>query len=162
MQDSLQRIYKLKVTLLAIVTAVLGLALLFLAKSAQANERLTWLRDLPVFELGSTLFISGAFVVAYNYVDGRDKDARDDERLRRLLADSAPSLPGRGCPGLCGGERNLTLAAVLGTEPLGLLRSETAPVGAVRICGLCHCGEASQPQASRSRTRQPSEVSVRR
>ncbi|WP_375431010.1 hypothetical protein [uncultured Friedmanniella sp.] len=92
MDNPLQRIYKLKVTLLAVVTAVAGLALLFVAKLAEGNAASSWLRHLPVFELGSTLFITGAFVVAYNYVDGRDKEQREDERIRRLLGESAPAF----------------------------------------------------------------------
>lgn len=64
MHDHLQRIYKLKVTLLAIVTAVIGLTLLFLARSVESGARFTWLDDLPVFELGSTLFITGVSVPA--------------------------------------------------------------------------------------------------
>lgn len=92
MNDSLHRIYKLKVVVLAVLISVAGLALLFLAKLAEGDPRLEWLRHVPVSELGSTLFITGAFVVAYNYIDGRDKELREDERIRRLLRESAPAF----------------------------------------------------------------------
>ena len=92
MIDSDQRIYRLKTVLLAMLMAVLGLALLFLAKYAEGADRLAWLRSLPVFELGSTLFITGALVVAWNYLDGRDREVREDERIRRLPRESAPEF----------------------------------------------------------------------
>lgn len=46
----------------------------------------------PLMELGSTLFITGAFVIAFDYVDGKDRELRDDARLRRLLVESAPDF----------------------------------------------------------------------
>lgn len=92
MKDPLHRIYRLKVIIVAIASAVLGLGLMVFAKFAESLARLAWVRDLPVFELGSTLFITGAFVVAYDYLDGRDKEAREDARIRRLLAEAAPAM----------------------------------------------------------------------
>jgi len=92
MYDLLQRLYRLKVTLVALVFAILGLVLLFLAKQAELSNELSWLRSFPVFELGSTLFITGSLVVVWDYVDGRDRDSREDERIRRLLAESAPAF----------------------------------------------------------------------
>lgn len=69
-----------------------GLALLFLAKFAESENSLSWLRNVPVFELGSTLFITGSLVIVWDYVDGRDREAREDERIRRLLVESAPAF----------------------------------------------------------------------
>jgi hypothetical protein len=92
MQDPLQRIYKLKVTLVALIVAVFGLALLFFAKWAETRSSLAWVRNVPIFELGSTLFITGSLVIVWDYVDGRDRERRDDERLRRLLHESAPDF----------------------------------------------------------------------
>lgn len=95
MQNSLYRVYKLKIALLSIVTATLGLALLFLAKAAESSDQLAWLRDLPTFELGSTLFITGAFVVAYNYVDGA---TRTHETMRGCAGYWLSPLPRSGTP----------------------------------------------------------------
>lgn len=92
MHDILNRLYKLKVILLALVTAVLGLALLFFAKWAQTAPGWQWTTSLPIFELGSTLFITGSLVIAWNYIDGKDREVREDARLRRLLEESAPAF----------------------------------------------------------------------
>lgn len=92
MHDILNRLYKLKVILLALVTAFLGLALLFFAKWAQDAPGWEWTTRLPIFELGSTLFITGSLVIAWDYIDGKDREVREDARLRRLLAESAPAF----------------------------------------------------------------------
>lgn len=92
MQSPLQRIYRLKLTLLAVVMTAVGIMLLFAAKTIESDLHFIWLQNWPVFELGSTLFITGALVIAFNYLDGRDKDAREDERIRRLLTESAPAM----------------------------------------------------------------------
>lgn len=89
MHDPLSRIYRLKVTLISVITTVTGLALLVFAKFVESDPSFAWLRNFPVFELGSTLFITGSLVIVWDYVDGRDKEAREDERIRRLLKDSA-------------------------------------------------------------------------
>jgi hypothetical protein len=92
MHDPLSRIYRLKVTLISLIAAVVGLALLFLAKFVDSDPSFAWLRNLPVFELGSTLFITGTLVIVWDYVDGRDKEARENERIRSLLKESAPDF----------------------------------------------------------------------
>jgi hypothetical protein len=71
MHDPLHRIYRPKVILVALSAAVGGVLLLFLTKYAESKHVATWLRDLPVFELGSTLFITGTLVIVWDYVDGR-------------------------------------------------------------------------------------------
>lgn len=91
-QDPLTRIYKLKTIIVSLVVAASGLGLLFLAKYIGAASGLDWLRWFPLFELGSTLFITGSLVIVWEYVDGRDREARDDRRIRRLLQESAPDF----------------------------------------------------------------------
>lgn len=92
MRESLKRIYKLKVTLVAIVTAVVGLSLLIFAKLAPQLWGWQWVNDAPLSELGSTLSITGLFVIAWDYVDGKDRERREDSRIRRLLRESAPAF----------------------------------------------------------------------
>lgn len=92
MLDTLQKLHKAKVAILAIVTTVLGIGLLFLARWAETAPEASWLTYWPIFELGSTLFITGALVVAYTYIDGQDKERLDEERLKRVLERSAPAI----------------------------------------------------------------------
>lgn len=66
--------------------------LLFLTKATETNDNLAWFHAWPVGELGSTLFITGAFVVAYDYLDGKDKETRENERIRNLLIETAPAM----------------------------------------------------------------------
>ena len=91
MDSPLKRIYQLKITILALLSSGLGILLVFAAK-AVAGSGPSWLQSWPISELGSTLFITGAFVVAYDYLDGKDKEARENERIRNLLIESAPAM----------------------------------------------------------------------
>jgi uncharacterized membrane protein len=88
--DPLQRIHRLKAMLLALVSLLLGIGLLALARLVDASASLTWLAYWPVSEIGGTLAAAGIFGIAWDYVDGRDKEVREDERVRRLLKESAP------------------------------------------------------------------------
>lgn len=88
----LTRIYRLKVIIVALVSLGFGVALLVLAKYADTHAGLRWLSLWPVGEIGGTLTAAGIFSVAWDYVDGKDKEAREDERIRRLLKESAPDF----------------------------------------------------------------------
>lgn len=92
MESPHDRIYQLKVILVALTTALIGLGLLFVARYADVQESLSWLRYVPIMELGSTLFITGSLVVGWEYFDGRGREAREDARIRRLLGESAPAF----------------------------------------------------------------------
>ncbi len=92
MQDLRNRLYGLKITLFAILVGSAGLAILFLAHAVDTGSGPSWLTFWPLNELGSTLFITGLVVVALDYIDGKEREARDDERIRRLLKESAPAI----------------------------------------------------------------------
>jgi len=49
--------------------------------------------------------------VTYNYIDGRDKEKRDDERLRRLLKESAPVFRDAVVQGFAAGTEDLKRVA---------------------------------------------------
>lgn len=70
MHDPLQRLYKTKITLLAVVMTVAGLALLLLAYWAEHTRSIHWISSLPVTDLGSGIFTTGLVVVAFTYLDG--------------------------------------------------------------------------------------------
>jgi hypothetical protein len=88
----LQRLYRTKLTLLAVILTVFGVALLALGQQADLPSVVSWLAWLPLSELGSTLFGSGLIVVAFEYINERDADERANERLRRILKEEAPAI----------------------------------------------------------------------
>jgi hypothetical protein len=91
MQSPLYRLYKTKLTLLAVTSTALGLVLLILAKWATA-EGWQWVADWPITELGSTLFATGLIVVAFEYLDAKDADERGNQRLRKVIRQEAPAI----------------------------------------------------------------------
>lgn len=72
MHDPLQRLYKTKMALLAVVLTVAGLALLILKQWVADTEVLPWLRHWPIADLGSGLFTAGLLSVALTYLDAKD------------------------------------------------------------------------------------------
>lgn len=81
----LSRIYRLKAISLAFGSLLLGVGLLTLSRHVIAG----WLTLLPVSEVGGTLTAAGIFGIAWDFIDARDKEEREDERIRRLLKESA-------------------------------------------------------------------------
>lgn len=85
----LQRIHSLKATIVALLALGVGIALLTLACHI-ADDPL-W--DLPSFwplsALGGILVGSGFLGIVWDYIDGNDREARDDERVRRLVKEAA-------------------------------------------------------------------------
>jgi hypothetical protein len=92
MHDPLHRLYRTKLALLATVLLFVGLALLIFGHWILAIPTLHWLTNWPVIDVGSALFTTGLLGVAWQYVDGKDSEARDTERLRLVLAESAPAM----------------------------------------------------------------------
>lgn len=89
MGNRLGSTYHLKVTIVALLALGSGIALQLLSRHA-ASLSLTWLMFLPLSEVGGTLFAAGLFGIVWDYFDGKDKEARENERIRRLLRESAP------------------------------------------------------------------------
>ncbi|WP_043590333.1 hypothetical protein [Frankia sp. BMG5.23] len=88
----LQRLYRTKLTLLAVILTALGVLLLVLGQHDDLVIVAPWLAWLPLSELGSTLFGSGLIVVAFQYIDERDAEERANERLRKVLKEEAPAI----------------------------------------------------------------------
>jgi len=88
----LQRLYRTKLTLLAVILTALGVLLLVLGQHDDLATVAPWLAWLPLSELGSTLFGSGLIVVAFQYIDERDAEERANERLRKVLKEEAPAI----------------------------------------------------------------------
>src|SRR5580765_8955601 len=92
MHDLLHRLYRTKLVLLATILLFAGLALLIFGHWVQHAAGWQWLSDWPLVDIGSGLFTTGLLGVAWQYVDGKDSEVRDTERLRRVLAESAPAM----------------------------------------------------------------------
>ena len=92
MNDPRRELYKTKLTLLAILLGVAGLALMIVARVVFDDHGWHWLQNVPLDSIGSTLFIAGLLSVAMDYFDGRDREARDTERLQRVLRAEAPAI----------------------------------------------------------------------
>jgi hypothetical protein len=88
MHDPLHRLYRTKLTLLAFILLVAGAVLMFLGDGALP----ALVREWPIEDIGSALFTTGLLGVALHYLDSADSEARDTERLRRILAESAPAM----------------------------------------------------------------------
>jgi hypothetical protein len=125
-QDFRQRIYKLKVTLVAILSFVVGLALLVLSGYAEVRPELAWVSFWQVDSIGGTLFAAGLFGIVWDYFDGKDKEARDTERLKRVLAESSVELKDAVIEGFAVGSKDLERVATpdlldsIATNALGL------------------------------------------
>lgn len=90
--SSFNRIHRLKTLIFALVTLGLGVALLVLSRYVDSTPSLDWLSLWPIAELGGILTGAGLLGIGYDYITGRDKDALDEERTRRLLKDAAPDF----------------------------------------------------------------------
>lgn len=92
MHDPLHRLYKTKLALLATVLVFVGLAGLILGHWLPHVAGWHWIGNWPIVDIGSGLFTTGLLGVALQYIDGQDSEVRDTERLKRVLADSAPAM----------------------------------------------------------------------
>lgn len=92
MRDPLERLYKTKLTLIAIIFVVVGLGLIFLARWSAGAAGWQWLSRFPTLDLGGALFTTGLVAVVFSYVDGQDREVRDTERLKRVIATEAPAI----------------------------------------------------------------------
>lgn len=88
----LERLFRIKLTLLATIFTVVGLALLVVARHPELVPAWGWLWALPLTDLGSALFTTGLFVVVIEYFDQRDADARANARMRKVLKEEAPAM----------------------------------------------------------------------
>jgi hypothetical protein len=92
MRSPIYRLYQTKLALLATLSSVAGVALLFVARWASAGNGWAWLAELPVSEIGATLFGTGLIVIAFEYVDREDAEERALLRLRSVLREEAPAF----------------------------------------------------------------------
>lgn len=86
------QVLRLKTTIVALISAGLGVALLTLARAIAEDHDWQWLSFWPLGELGGILVGAGLLGIAWDYFDGKDRERRDDARVRRLLKEAAPDF----------------------------------------------------------------------
>jgi hypothetical protein len=93
MANLLDQLYKTKLQLIAVVAVVAGIACLMLAQwLSTAPTTPSWLVNLPISEIGSTLFGTGLLAVFFEYVDRKHGDERTDQRVRQAVRKEAPAI----------------------------------------------------------------------
>lgn len=93
MLSPLQRLYRTKFVLLAVVSTVAGAGLIFLAHRDAATQSTSWLSAWPIAELGLGLFTTGLFGVLFQYVGQRDAEEANLERNRQIIAEDFATKP---------------------------------------------------------------------
>jgi hypothetical protein len=83
----LQRVYRTKFALLAVVSTFLGITLIAVAHWAAVDPSGAWLRSWPVNEIGLGLFSTGLFGVLFHYVGRREAEEEQLGRIRHVIAD---------------------------------------------------------------------------
>lgn len=109
MRSPLQRLYQTKLQLLATVLTFAGFVMLVVGHWASRTPRGAWLQNLPVMEIGSTLFTAGLLAVALDYLDREDSEARATKRLRKVLHDETPAIRDAVYDGLAANPETLKL-----------------------------------------------------
>lgn len=92
MHQVLDRLYRTKMALSCLVLVVTGTLLMVLAGQLDHAQSWTWLRTLPLRELGGILIGAGLLSVWLDHFLSREQDELDELRLRRLLHDQAPAM----------------------------------------------------------------------
>jgi hypothetical protein len=92
MASTLQRLYKTKLTLLAVLLTVLGAALLAVNAGLASHPGWQWLNSLRLVEVGVALLTGGALAVALQYVAKRDADEALRFELRAAIHSEAPAI----------------------------------------------------------------------
>src|SRR2546423_1594125 len=89
----LQRLYRTKFTLLAVVSTFAGAALIFLARWVDTSSNGAWLKSWPVNDIGLGLFTTGLFGVLFQYVGQRDAEEDNLQPIRHVIAEDFASKP---------------------------------------------------------------------
>ncbi|MEV4058403.1 hypothetical protein AB0J55_44960 [Amycolatopsis sp. NPDC049688] len=92
MNNLIDQLYKIKLRLAGLVTAVVGAALLFLAQHVEGAPTLSLLVGWPTKEFGTTLLTAGVLGVIFEYYARKEADERATEHFRKALRQEAPAL----------------------------------------------------------------------
>lgn len=92
MRDVLSRLYRTKTLLIAVITAVLGVALVAVGNRVTRSGSSGLLSYLPVSEVGGTLLGASVFGIWLDHFMRREQQAVEEQRLRALLHEQAPAM----------------------------------------------------------------------
>lgn len=92
MNHLLDQLYKTKLRLAGLVTAVAGVGLLFLSNAVATAPTLSWLIGWPTSELGTTLLSAGVIAVIFEYYARKEADERATEHFRSVIRQEAPAI----------------------------------------------------------------------
>lgn len=92
MRDALSRLYRTKTLLIAVITAVLGVALIAVGNRITRSGSSGLLAYLPVAEVGGTLLGASLFGLWLDLFMQREQQAVAEQRLRALLHEHAPAM----------------------------------------------------------------------
>lgn len=87
-----QKMIRLKTIIVALVSFGIGLVFLSVSRAIADEPTWSWLSFWPLGEIGGILVGAGLLGIAWEYFDGRDREHRDDARVRRLLREAAPDF----------------------------------------------------------------------
>lgn len=92
MANLLDQLYKTKLQLIAVIAVVGGVAGLMLAHWGSSPDAPVWLGQLPIGEIGSTLFGTGLLAIFFEYVDRKHGDERTEQRIQAAVRNEAPAI----------------------------------------------------------------------
>jgi hypothetical protein len=92
MNHLLDQLYKTKLRLAGLVTAVVGVAFLFSTQYVEGVPTLSWLVGWPTKELGTTFLGLGVFGLIFEYYARKEADERATEHFRSAIQQEAPAL----------------------------------------------------------------------
>ncbi|MFI6401479.1 hypothetical protein [Streptomyces sp. NPDC050548] len=92
MSSPLQRLYRTRLVLIAVLASLAGIVVVLLGHWLQAHHVGNWLSDDLVPNAGLALFTTGLIAIFFEYVNNVDAEERGTERLRSVVEESAPVI----------------------------------------------------------------------
>ena len=92
MANLLHQLYKTKLRLAGLVTAVGGVGLLAVAKYVETDPAWSWFAIWPFAELGTTLLSAGVIAVIFECYARKESEAIAAERFRMVIRQEAPAI----------------------------------------------------------------------
>jgi hypothetical protein len=111
MSSPLQRLYRTRLVLIAVLASLAGIGLVVLAHWLKARHVGNWLSDFLLTSSGGALFTTGLVAVGFEYVNNVDAEERGTERLRAVLEESAPVIRDSVVDGFAFAPKSLTAVA---------------------------------------------------
>jgi hypothetical protein len=92
MASPLHQLYKTKLQLGGLVTAVIGVGFLFLARAVATTPTLGWLLGWPTSEIGAGLLSAGALAVIFEYYARKEAAELAQHNFRQAIRQEAPAI----------------------------------------------------------------------